>query len=223
MTRPDPGYLTRGDTAPQRLAVGGLLAVLGVTWPLLLGYAVGVLRATFRGEAAPPEIDEWAPIVRDGAFASAIVVAFALPPAILATLTGWSADSALSAAGLAVTAVGLASAYAMPSALARFAHRETLVAGLDCWTLLDVVLLTAYARTWIVLAVAAGVLLSGSRLALSVVAGPAAGGVWIVATLLGYALLVLGTRAVGQTYARIMRLEPDANGVARRSEVDTSR
>jgi hypothetical protein len=220
MTRPDPGYLTRGDTAPQRIAVGGLLAVLGVTWPLLLGYAVGVLRATFRAETAPPNVDEWAPIVRDGAIASGIVVAFALPPAILATLTSWSADSALSGAGLAVMAVALASAYALPSALARFAHRETLVAGLDCWTLLDVLLLTAYARTWLVLAVAAGFLVGASRAALSIVDGPGAVAVWIVATLLGYAVLVLGARLVGLTYARIMRLEPDAGGVARRSGVD---
>jgi hypothetical protein len=179
------------------------------------------VRATFRGDPVPPDIEEWAPIVRDGALASAIVVAFALPPAILATSTDWSGDTALTLTGLVVVLVALVSTYVLPAALARFAHRDTLVAGLDCWTLLDVVLLPAYVRTWFGLAVVGTVLLGGVQVILSLVDGsgvPAV--VWILATLLGYAVLVFGARAVALTYARIMRLEADANGVARQSMVD---
>jgi hypothetical protein len=223
MNRLDPGYLTRGPTAPQRLAVGSVLAVLGVTWPLVLGYAISVARATFRGESTPPDLEEWASIVRDGALASAMVGAFALPPAILAWRSGWSGDTALSAAGLVVAAVALFSTYVLPAALARFAHRETLAAGLDGWTLLDVVLLPTYAWTWFGVAVIASVLLVATRVALSVVEGPGWLAVWIVATLLGYAILVIGARAIARTYARIMRLEPDASGVARRSSIDGDR
>jgi hypothetical protein len=220
MTRPDPGYLTRGDTAPQRLAVGGLLAVLGVTWPLLLGYAVGVVRATFRGESAPPAFDTWEPIVRDGAIATVIVVTLAFPVFLVAWLLGWPESTPSPGATLVVLSIALVAAYVLPAALARFAHRDSLAAGLDAWTLLDVVLLSAYARTWFGLAVAAGVLVGAARAVLSMVDGPGVAVVWLVATMLGYALVVLGARAIGHTYARIMRLEADGSGVARRSFVD---
>jgi hypothetical protein len=217
----DPGYLMRGDDAPRRLFVGGVLALLGVTWPLLIGYAVAVMRTTFRGERAPPAIDAWEPIVRDGAIGTAIVLAFALPAAVVAGLAGWPGGGLSTGTGIVLALLVLGSAYTLPAALARFAHRGTLVAGLDAWTTLDVVLLPAYARTWIGVAVPAVLLASAVRIVFSTVTGPGASAlVWIVATLVGYAVLVLAARVVGDSYARIMRLEVDASGVARRSSVD---
>jgi hypothetical protein len=221
MARPDLSYLTRGETAPQRLAVGGLLAVLGVTWPVLLGYAVGVCRATYRGDRSPPDVEEWAPLLRDGAIATAIVVTFAFPVLLGAWLLGWPASASSPGTALVVLAIALAAAYVLPAALARFAHRDSLAAGLDVWTLLDVVLLPVYARTWIGLSVTAAVLVGGTRVLLTGLDGTGVAlVVWIVATLVGYAVLVLGTHAMGTTYARIMRLEADDSGLARRSRTD---
>jgi hypothetical protein len=224
MNRTDAAYLTRGATAPHRLAVGAVLALLGVTWPLLMGYAVAVVRATFRGDPAPPDVEEWEPIVRDGAIGTAIVVAFALPSVLLALLFGWRPGGTLSAGGGVIVAVlALASAYALPGALLRFAHRETLVAGLDAWTVLDVVLMPAYARTWFGVAVAVAVPAGVAWIIPSMVAWPALDVlVWIVTTLLGYVVVVLGARSLGHTYARIMRLESDASGVARRSSTNSA-
>lgn len=219
MESPDLAYFTRGDDAPQRLFVIGLLAVLGMTWPLLLGYAVAVARGTFRGETAPPSIEAWAPMVRNGALATVLVVAYALPPIVVATLAGWPGVSSLTI--LAISILALTSAYVLPGALARYAHRDALAAGLDCWTMLDVVLLPAYARTWVGVALGTS-LFAGTVWAIpSFVAAPWTDAVvWIVGTQVGAAVMVFAARAFGRTYGRVLRLEVDASGTARRSSVD---
>jgi hypothetical protein len=220
MDVPDLAYLTRGDDAPQRLFVCGLLSVLGITWPLVLGYTVAVARGTFRGETAPPSIDRWAPLVRDGALASAILLAYALPLIAAAMLAGWPGGTVSSVTILGVSVLTLVSAYVLPGALARFAHRDTLAAGLDGWTILDVILLPAYARTW------AGVALTASVLGvilwvLSSLGTPGIDAVvWIVGTLVGFVVAVFAARAFARTYGIVMRLETDASGMARRSSAD---
>lgn len=76
-----------GDAATERAVIGGVLVLLSplvVPAVVLVGYLLRVLLAGVRGAGTLPDIHEWKELGRDGAEATAVIVAFGVPFYIVA-------------------------------------------------------------------------------------------------------------------------------------------
>jgi hypothetical protein len=72
----------QGDTATERLLIGGALALLSpLVLPMIVlnGYLLRVLVAGVRGETSLPDIHDWKGLAQDGLEATAVAAAFAGP------------------------------------------------------------------------------------------------------------------------------------------------
>lgn len=132
-------YPTNGETAVERLLIGGVLILLSVfVLPIFLvyGYLVRSLAAVAAGDEEPPAFDEWAELFVDGlkvfvvGFVYGIVpvalaVAFFVPVSVTTAVASDRPSGVLTGVGVlaffVLLVIGLAVAYVIMAALSHFA------------------------------------------------------------------------------------------------------
>lgn len=173
-------YPTRGDDALTKVAIGGILGLLGfliVPVILVFGYLVRVIRDVSAGvDDAPPPFDEWEQLFFDGLKATVITLVYTTVPALILAIAlapvilvfGISVDG--SGGGvpgivsalilLIVFAVGilaflalLATTYVVPVAVTAFARTGRLGAAFSVRELRRIGWRSEFAIGWLIAAV----------------------------------------------------------------------
>lgn len=154
----------RGEDTLRTLLVGGVLSLFGflvVPAIVVQGYLVSVLGAAIRGDAEPPEFEDWADLLLDGIKAVVVQLVYVALPFIVLffalVFTAFGMGDEAPGGGLA-TGIGLfggllfvvaillfvAVGYLVPAALANFARYDDLSAAFDLETVTRVALTADY-------------------------------------------------------------------------------
>ncbi|MDQ2049495.1 DUF4013 domain-containing protein [Natronolimnohabitans sp. A-GB9] len=170
-------YLKDSDDVWTTTIIGGLFVLTSfLVLPLFFvwGYVVRVLERTSQGSVDPPTFGDWRVLTIDGVKTVAILLAYALIPAVVGAFLsggvllatggepGAVGAAALVASGLLVVALALAVAYTVPGALARFATERRLGAAFEVDALRPSLTTSTYAVGWLQ---ALGIVLVGSIVA----------------------------------------------------------
>lgn len=163
-------YPRSGENWLKTVGIGGVLMFLSflvVPIFLLQGYFVRVLRSAADDESVAPEFGEWGDLFADGLKAFVIgLVYVGIPAAVLfvgVSLLGAGAMAAGDAGaglgvvgmlfGLVMFVVTLVAAYAVPAAIAEFAHTDEFGAAFDFRGVADVAFTGDYLVAWVLAAV----------------------------------------------------------------------
>lgn len=156
-----------GDDAVKRIVIGGLLAIFSfliVPAFALVGYYVEVGRAGVERASEPPEFTDWGDLIVKGLVATAIMIVYAIVPAILVMVTtgmsiagaaeGGTAGGILGGIGVLGLLVALVALlvvyYAIPAALVNYAIEGSIGAAFEWGTLKPVLLSSDYLVAWLV-------------------------------------------------------------------------
>lgn len=166
-------YPWKGEDNVKKVAIGGILTLLGVfVLPMffVLGYGLEVIRRVSRGDVAePPAWEDWGTLFVDGLKVFVISVVYSLIPGALVAfavfswfvpvaVSGGEPSGALAAVGVLVgflvvavaMLVALAFAYVVPAAVAAFARTDRLVSAFSPSQLRSVGGHRGFAVAWVV-------------------------------------------------------------------------
>lgn len=193
------------------IVIGGVLLFLGfLLVPVLAvwGYVAEVIRGGVAGESEPPTFDDWGTLVVDGLKGFIILAVYQIPPAIVGgglILVFGLASAGTDSAGLGFVGfllgfgvwslLGLVFGYFGMAGFANFAVEDSIGAGFDVGTIMDVATSGGWLMAWVF------------YIALSIVAGLVAsftGG--LAGPFTSFYALTAGGRAFGEAFA-------DATGV----------
>lgn len=145
-------YPTKSDDWVITLLIGGVLTLFGITFFLVMGYLVAVIRGSLNNVRRAPEFDDWGRIAVDGLKSTLILIVYALVPGIVvigtvgASLFGLLTGSTSFGAaiggilfGLAVSSIlGLVFSYLGAIGLINFVEEDSIGAAFSVGTILSV-------------------------------------------------------------------------------------